>query len=279
MKTPMMTRAMRPLIALVGVALASSVAATTINTSWRVHGDGAARPVQVFDDGSNIYVQVRDTSSAPAPVGPGGPIDFTMRGHYLVLPMMESFRLHLGASVVDVVSGQGAPTRRLPPGVVSITSPVEAKELPPLPAPVASAPRQPAPAPRATSGYVPTRVVATPPPALAVPAASPIASAPAASAPARSDGVLGDIVVGGRPAVESSRGTSVARLSNASVTSDIERALTAIPVGTRIRVRADGTVAGATAARRVQDQCVRLSRECEMAFRGAPAGRIHLETE
>lgn len=272
MKTGKITRAWRASVCLAGLVLAMSAAASTINTAWSIHGEGAARPVQVFDDGANIYVQVRDTASAPAPVGPNGPVAFTMRGHYLVLPMMPSFRLHLGASVVDVTSGQIAPTRRLPPGVASITAPVEAKELPPLPAPTV-APRTQSQAP-AASAYVPTRIAVAP-------VAKPVSPAPAAPVPAavRSDGVLGDIVVGGRVASGAVARPGAGVLTNAASATDIERALTAIPVGVRVRIRADGTVAGANAARRVSDHCVRLARECVMTFRGAAAGQIQLEKE
>lgn len=272
MKTGKITRAGRALGGLVGLVLAMSAAASTINTAWSIQGEGAARPVQVFDDGANIYVQVRDTASAPAPVGPNGPVAFTMRGHYLVLPMMPSFRLHLGASAVDVISGQIAPARRLPPGVASITAPVQAKELPPLPAPtVAPSTQSQAPA---AGGYVPTRLAVPPVPKRTT-------QAPAAPAPvgARSDDVLGDIVVGGRVASGAVARPGAGVLTNAASATDIDRALTAIPVGIRVRIRADGTVAGANAARRVSDQCVRLARECVMTFRGAAAGQIQLEKE
>jgi hypothetical protein len=259
---------LRALAATLALAISAPSSATTINTDWRIIGDGPARPVQVFDDGVNVYVQVRDPSRAPAPLGPSGPLDYTMRGHYLVLPMASAFRLQLGESVVEVTSGTSTSTRRLPPGVASITTPVEASDRSTPSAAVTSpVSADPSPQPRPMAGYVPTRVQVASGPAVSPQSISP--------APA----VTGEIVVGGRADPIAIPATNRERfVTNDASDGEINRVLVGIPASTPVVVQADGTVRGATTARRVKDACQRLGRACEVSFRGAPQGRVTVET-
>lgn len=109
-------------------AMVSAASASTINSSYDVRGDGAARPVQVFDDGKTIYVQLRDLRQVPVPIGPKGPLPYQLRGYYMTLPLGAApFTLQLGASRVQV-SATGVAD-----GVVSLTKPVEALDPPPPP--------------------------------------------------------------------------------------------------------------------------------------------------
>lgn len=209
-----------------------------INNDYRIEGSGEARPVQVFDDGANLYVQVRDPMHVPAPIAPSGPVAFQIRGHYLVMPLMHSFRLQLGDSVVSV-TGRGA--SRLPEGVVSMTRPVEAVELPEPP------------------------VMIQPAPVVAMPAAAP------------SDEVTGEIEVAGSAVAGVAPPRRGRQVPIAAADAEIQRVLIDVPASTPIDVRADGTVEGATAARRVMRVCEWAGRACSLQFKGADRGYVQVE--
>lgn len=99
---------------------ASPAVVGAINDQYAVSGDGPAAPVQAFDDGQWLYVQLRDPMTPPAPIGPHGPVQYQMRGPYLVLPMMDRVELRLGQHRAHVVrSGSLAAD-----GIVSMTAPV-----------------------------------------------------------------------------------------------------------------------------------------------------------
>lgn len=120
----------RVVLSLALLAALCTATAGTINAAYRIHGDGEARPVQVFDDGRTIYVQLRDLRKVPVPIGANGPMQYQLRGYYMMLPVGAApFTLQLGASRVQVAP-EGASE-----GVVSITRPVEAMDPPAPPAP------------------------------------------------------------------------------------------------------------------------------------------------
>jgi len=209
--------------------------AQQINTDYRIDGDGAARPVQVFDDERSVYVQLRDPALVPAPLSAEGPLLFQVRGHYLVMPLVRSFRLQLGDSIVEV-RGRGA--SRLPPGVVSMTRPVEAVDLPVVPVPV--------------------------------PEAALVRAQPAAVS---QDEVTGEIEVGGSQVSLNNRRQVAIGAADAA----IQKVLMDVPASTPIVVKADGTVAGVNAARRVVRVCEWAGRACSLVFKGADRGQVEVE--
>lgn len=225
----------RTFLLLLAIPLASQA---QINNDYRIEGTGAARPVQVFDDGTNVYVQVRDTHQVPAPISASGPLTFQMRGHYLVMPLVQAFRLQLGDSVV-LVTGRGE--SRLPEGVVSMTRPIEAVELPPVSQPV------------------------------------PVAALAAAPAPALSSEVTGEIEIGGSAVAGVQAENNRRQLPVSAADAEIQRVLIDVPVSTTIIVRGDGTVEGATAARRVMRVCEWAGRACSLEFKGADRGHVQVE--
>jgi len=85
---------MRTKIAALLLAVACAAQAGTLNDQYRLSGDAAGvGVVQAFDDGLNLYVQMRDPTRPPAPIGPVGAVDYRIRGMYLVLPLMRTVRL------------------------------------------------------------------------------------------------------------------------------------------------------------------------------------------
>lgn len=142
---------MRSIILALAFALALPAAAA-INSRYVVTGDPAAGVVQAFDDGTSLFVQVRDTSRIPMPFAGGLPLEFSIRGHLLVLPLQDRVTLRLGDASVEVVrAGTSAPAR--------VYRAVDALAVPPTPAPVAapvSVGFQPVPplAPRTVRGEI-----------------------------------------------------------------------------------------------------------------------------
>lgn len=120
--------AMAAFLGLAGAAAANAATSPdTFNYQYRVYGDAQALPVQAFDDGEQLYIQIRDPATPPAAIGAAGPIPFKIRGHYLILPRTHAVTLRYGQYRADVMSegGQG-----MSPGVVSITAPVDALARP-----------------------------------------------------------------------------------------------------------------------------------------------------
>lgn len=112
---------MLALFGLTGQAV--SAVPDTFNYSYRVFGDQPALPVQAFDDGEQLYIQLRDPAAPPAAIGANGPIPFKIKGHYLIVPLVDALTLRYGGYRADVVS-DGA--QGFAPGVVSVNRPVDA---------------------------------------------------------------------------------------------------------------------------------------------------------
>lgn len=120
---------------------AHSVGAVAVNTAYYVTGDRRVPIVQVFDDGSSIFVQLRDPYRVPAPFVDGRPANFTIRGNFLVLPIKPSFDLRLGDAVASVrrAGGDSSPHAQVfravdPLGAPAPVAPPAPVALPAIPA-------------------------------------------------------------------------------------------------------------------------------------------------
>lgn len=211
-------------------------AAGAINDQYAVSGDGPAQPVQAFDDGQWLYVQLRDPMLPPAPIGPNGPIQYQMRGPYLVLPLMDRVELRLGQYRAHVVRS-GAMVAE---GVVSMTAPV-GLDLAPAPQPARS-----------------TAVVRS----------------AAAQAPARlmTEEVSGEIVASGSRGA--SRAQVGSGRSNTLTHAEAASAHAYSGFGSVVTLASDGTTAGAKAVLAARGACEESGRTCSVEYRGAPAGQI-----
>lgn len=240
---------MRPLALALALLLAGSASAANINYAYQVTGDAQARPVQAFDDGRQLFIQLRDPRDPPAPIGPSGPIAYQMRGPYIVLPLMSSVLLQYGPYQARVLANGAADAA---PGVVSVTRPVEVTES----TGVATA------AP--SSRYVP-------------PALAPVA------AMAPSNVVTGEIVAVGPS------GTKRADLpttgANTARSGDYEERTVSFEDATKrsafdglrarsLVLRADGSTAGARAVLAARSACTSAGARCQIDYKGAPAGKI-----
>lgn len=240
---------MKRLILAASLAFAlSSVAAATINSAYRVTGDPAAAPVQVFDDGRELFVQLRDPAVVPAPFVNGQPAPYRIRGPYIVLPLHASLELRLGSAVVQVQRA-GMPAGQKAQVFASVDPLAQAQ---PTALPVAtsetglSIAATPAAAPRTVSGEIALEGQAAKP-------ATPTAPAAAGMAPNASRKAIVHALPAARSMFEGFRGQ-------------------------RVLVAADGTVAGARHAERLRAVCtVAGPSSCSIRYRGAAAGTSTLE--
>jgi len=229
------------------VARAAPPAVSPINDDWRVWGDVQARPVQAFDDGRALYLQLRNPAEPPAVMGPNGPLAYSMHGPYMVLPILPYMHLQYGpyqATVQSTGSAEGLP------GVVSVTSPVEV----PLTLPVAVPPvtAQPVEVPRSVYGNITSGAPNT---------------------------VYGQIVAtSGAGRATSSGNIHAGRAASGGNTFTYLDAKAASTWDARRNkqwtIRADGTAAGAKAALESQSVCTSSNATCTIEYRGAPAGTL-----
>lgn len=239
-----------PLLAALLLAFGSAHAQSAMNYAYQVTGDPQARPIQAFDDGQKLYVQFRDVNSPPAPIGAGGPLSYTIRGPYLVLPIVQSVQLRYGPFSAWV-RAEGAADAA--PGVVSVSRPVEVP-IGELSAPVA------APAARPVASMSP--MIVTPP----------------------ASGVSGEIVAvgeaGTRKAAEPTAAPAPVSASGARTITFEEardRSSFADFAGKRVVIRADGTSAGASAAIAARGACAaNKTTGCFIEYRGAPSGQLFI---
>lgn len=240
----------RIVLALALAAASASVNSQNINTAYRVTGHPDAAPVQVFDDGVSLFVQLRDHSKVPAPFVNGQPAEYRIRGHYLVLPLLASFELRLGPAVVTVTRS-GLPAGQQAKVFASVD-------------PLASGSE--------------TGAAAHVAPSNPVPPATPVIPALPKS------GVVGEIALEGEPARPASIQGAPSLPANASRTpilhiNSATRDMFEPFKGKRVLVTADGTVAGARHAERLRAVCtVSGPLSCSIRYRGAAAGTSTLET-
>lgn len=232
-----------PLLAALALALAigQASAQSAMNYGYQVSGDPQARPIQAFDDGQKLYVQFRDVTSPPAPIGASGPLAYSIRGPYLVLPIVSSVQLRFGPYTAWVRADGAADVS---PGVVSVTRPVE------VPAD-ALAP-----------------VAVRPPP----PVAPPVAPSSAAGGRAVSGEIAASGPAGERRAVDAQAGRSAPAAVDYAAASSVNAF--AGMRGQRVEIRADGTAAGARAAQAALRACRGIAARCSVTYSGAPNNKI-----
>jgi len=229
------------------VARAAPPAVSVINDDWRVWGDAQARPVQAFDDGRALYLQLRNPAEPPAVMGPNGPLAYSMHGPYMVLPILPYMHLQYGpyqATVQSTGSAEGMP------GVVSVTSPVEVPHTLPVAVPPVTV--QPVVPPASLYGNITTGAPNT---------------------------VFGQIV-----ATNTSTGASTSTRLNAGNLRSGGNTFTYVDARAASTwearrnqqwvIRADGTAAGAKAALDSQASCTSAKATCTIEYRGAPAGTL-----
>jgi len=250
------------------VVRAAPPVASGIHDDWRVWGDVQARPVQAFDDGTSLYLQLRNPSEPPAAVGPTGPLAYTMHGPYMVLPILPYLHLQYGPYRATV---QSTGTAAELPGVISVTSPVEVPVTMPVPVrPLPSHPAYPA-VPDATTLPAPIA-----PAAPVVPVSGVYGSITASPSP--SNAVMGQIVAT-NPATgyrSAQAGGHSPQPHNSTLTwADAKAATTWNDRRGGVWViHADGTAAGARAALDSQSACHAAKATCTIEYRGAPAGTL-----
>lgn len=226
--------------------------AAVINSHYQVIGDEQASPIQAFDDGRALYLQLSNPADPPAPVGPAGPMAYTIRGPYMVLPIVPAFSLRFGPYQARVIAdGASMAGAGDDGGVVSMTAPVDA------------------------SARAPAAVVAG-------------AELPAPSGPPRSawgaGGVNGTITVTGRngEVMQSPPPPSLPSVYPQATIS--EYAYGALPADRfrgdrRYMLKADGTSAGARAVLQAKGACDKARAQCNVQYAGASAGKIKIEEQ
>lgn len=84
---------------LIGLALSAS--ASTISYSYRITGARETSPLQVFDDGAKLYLQLSPARLMAPPVPfaeDGRPVEYEIRPPYMVLPLMDRLVLRVGGT-------------------------------------------------------------------------------------------------------------------------------------------------------------------------------------
>ncbi|HGM5506802.1 TPA: hypothetical protein ACKPYM_000792 [Stenotrophomonas maltophilia] len=244
----------RTLALAVMTAFATPCTAASFNYQYEVQGDQPAAPIQAFDDGSQLYVQLRDPSAPPVPMGVNGPMQYRIKGYYMVLPMVPTLTLHMGRYQARVVStgyanGVGQ--------VVSVTGAVDAL----------AAPVRPQPMQQADAVWTGART-------------QPMPLAPALSA---AQEVSGEIVVGGKEGLISSipSGTQPLKVGARTV-SYVESVMTStyeLYRGKAVLIGAGGTVAGAKAAVAARSACQSAGATCEVDYKAGFTGVLTIETK
>lgn len=222
-------------------------AAPSFNYQYDVQGDQAAAPIQAFDDGAQLYVQLRDPAAPPVPMGATGPLQYRIKGYYMVLPLVSSVTLHMGQYQSRVVSTGYANGLSQ---VVSVTGAVDAL------APVA----RPAEAPAVLASL----------------SAQTSLRANSASA----DEVRGEIVVGGREGLVSSGATRQPPSWGARTVSFADAALASTYksfASKPVVIGAGGTVAGARAAVAARQACQSAGATCEVDYKAGFTGVLTIE--
>lgn len=100
-----------------GALGASPVQAASINHAYRIAGDPAAAPIQAFDDGTQLFLQLRDVRRPPVPTDTENrPMLYEIRAPYMLLPLTDKVRLRYGAqqASVDALPRAKAETRATP---------------------------------------------------------------------------------------------------------------------------------------------------------------------
>ncbi len=115
--------------------------------AWRLSGDRAVAPLQVFDDGRRTWLQFSESQAVPAIFARGGEgeqlLDYTRQGPYVVLPGVWPELVLRGGSLVGHVRRMAAESAGGPvaPGVQGGLGAPPAPALPPVSAaPAAAAP-------------------------------------------------------------------------------------------------------------------------------------------
>jgi hypothetical protein len=224
------------------------VSASEINSRYQISGDEQASPVQAFDDGRSLYLQLNNPADPPAPIGPAGPVSYTIRGPYMILPIIPAFTLRFGPYQARVIaSGASAPGVQDDGGVVSMTSPVDPGVRPIL---------------NQTGTNYPAQPVLPPPP--------------------QRGGVEGTITVIGRKGEVLSNSQVAMVKPQRSAT---EYSYSDVLPGDRFTgslqylLKADGTSAGARALIRAKGTCDKAKAQCRVEYFGAPSGKIKIEVQ
>lgn len=89
------------------VAAGSAGAVSGINSKYNIRGDRAIAPIQVFDDGQRMFLQLRRTDVPPVPIDNenGRPLSYIIDGPYMVIPALPaSVSLRYGQREAVVLS-------------------------------------------------------------------------------------------------------------------------------------------------------------------------------
>lgn len=149
-RTTMMRKLSFVTLAVTSFIAAGAVAAPGINSKYNIRGDRAIAPIQVFDDGQRMFLQLRRTDIPPVPIDSenGRPLSYIIDGPYMVIPMLPAaVVLRYGQREATILST----TREIRPLPAAGLSPVPsggglyfgaaptAKETPPAADPIPAA--------------------------------------------------------------------------------------------------------------------------------------------
>lgn len=232
----------------------ASPKAPSINYGYSVSGDDQARPVQAFDDGNALYIQLRNPVSPPSPIGETGPIAYKLRGYYMVVPIQRHVRLQYQSYRADITA-----SGFVSDDVVSLTSPVDAYAV--------TASNASRAAPDVGFQAVSTQQSVHQPSADAVSGDIAVGFGAAASVPSRSAAPV---------AVVEELADKHAQLTYAEAAMSSSYDATK---GKAVSLYADGTVAGAQGVRRAAGVCERFAASCNVNYSGGPAGALLMKVE
>jgi len=97
------------LLAVSGVASAASPI-NNINHSYKISGDPLVAPLQAFDDGKRLYLQLKSQNQPPVPFADDGrPIVYELNQPYMTIPILSRITMRLGQRVAVIeAAGVGA---------------------------------------------------------------------------------------------------------------------------------------------------------------------------
>lgn len=241
------------LLAIAGTASGSAI--NSINYGYSVSGDDQARPVQAFDDGQALFIQLRNPASPPSPIGEAGPIAYKLRGYYMVVPIQSRIRLQYQNYRADVVANGYSND-----DVVSLTAPIDAYSVS---TPLQRKSHAETFEPVAPYRQQPISVVAS-----AVSGDISVGFGAAASTPAA---ISDDAVSANGLADESGSRLSYSEARMRSTYDSLQ--------GRSISLTADGTVSGAEAARSAKSVCEMAGVTCIVKYNGGAPGVLLMKTE
>lgn len=284
-------------LALLLAGMIGGVNAAEINYAYAMYGAQEIAPLQVFDDGSKIYMQMPAHRLAAPPVpftDSGEPIPYEINGHYVTMPIHDRIVLRVGSTRAFLQSSRDAEggNTRTANGVrgknvwYGAAAPARITMAAPSPEPAVKVSQVPIKPPVVEEVKLAPLSVTTDaerkapemikPAAKDTPAIEPKPAATTKTELAKSTALTGrfDVSAGGKGADEAllvSGSEVVLPVEGMMTTDDISR-LSALK---SITIEADGSAAGYRKAKSTQTM-IRKTTTVKIKPVGAPAGHIRI---